>query len=51
MSDAAEIVAAIEENLARTDYGAVLSARGLTLVALNDAGEIVEYRPDGGASY
>jgi len=43
----AEISAAIEESLARADYGAELAARGITTVALNDAGEIVEHRPDG----
>jgi hypothetical protein len=43
----AEISAAIEENLATANYGAVLAARGVTTVALNEAGEIVEHRPDG----
>lgn len=43
----AEISAAIEENLARTDYGAALAAQGVTTVALNEAGNIVEHRPDG----
>ncbi|MET0897637.1 MAG: hypothetical protein ABWY45_06970 [Mycobacterium sp.] len=43
----AEISTAIEENLARTDYGDVLAAQGITTVALNDDGAIVEYRPDG----
>lgn len=43
----AEISASIEESLARTNYGDLLAARGITTVALNDAGEIVEYRPDG----
>jgi len=43
----AEISAAIEEKLARTNYGDILAARGITTVALNDAGEIVEHRPDG----
>lgn len=43
----AEITAAIEENLARANYGEALAARGVTTVALNDHGEIVEYRPDG----
>jgi hypothetical protein len=42
----AEISAGIEESLARTDYGRVLAARGVT-VALNDDGDIVEHRPDG----
>jgi hypothetical protein len=43
----AEISAAIEEDLARADYGQTLAARGLTTVAVNDDGEIVQYRPDG----
>lgn len=43
----AEISAAIEESLARTDYGDQLATRGITTVALNDAGDIVEHRPDG----
>jgi len=43
----AEISAAIEESLARTNYGDALAASGITTVALNDAGEIVEYLPDG----
>jgi hypothetical protein len=43
----AEISAAIEESLARTDYGDALAARGITTVALNEAGDIVEHRPDG----
>jgi len=43
----AEISAAIEESLARTHYGDVLAAQGITTVALNEAGDIVEHRPDG----
>jgi hypothetical protein len=43
----AEIAAAIEENLARTSYGDLLAARGVTTVALDDEGNITEYRPDG----
>jgi hypothetical protein len=43
----AEVSAAIEESLARGDYGATLAARGITTVALDDDGEIVQYRPDG----
>jgi ParD-like antitoxin of type II bacterial toxin-antitoxin system len=43
----AEISAAIDESLARTDYGRALAGRGITTVALDDAGNIVEYRPDG----
>ena len=43
----AETSAAIEERLARTHYGDLLAAQGITTVALNDAGDIVEHRPDG----
>lgn len=46
----AEISAAIEESLARSNYGATLAARGITTVALDDNGEIVQYRPDGSTS-
>ena len=46
----AEIAAAIEESLAGANYGDVLSARGITLVALNDDGELIEYWPDGSSS-
>ena len=43
----AEISAAIQERLADADYGAVLAGRGITTVALDDDGEIVQYKPDG----
>lgn len=43
----AEISAAIQENLARADYGRTLAGRGVTTVALNEKGEMVEHRPDG----
>ena len=43
----AEIGAAIQENLAESSYGEVLAKRGITTVALNDSGDIVEHRPDG----
>jgi len=43
----AEIAAGIEESLARTRYGAVLAAEGIATVALNEDGELTEYRPDG----
>jgi hypothetical protein len=46
----AEIAASVEESLARTHYGEQLAARGVTTVALNDAGQLVEYRPDGTAA-
>jgi hypothetical protein len=43
----AEIAAAIEESVAQSNYGELLAARGVTTVALNEAGEIVELHPDG----
>ncbi|MCV7056498.1 TA system antitoxin ParD family protein [Mycolicibacterium gilvum] len=43
----AEISAAIQERLVSADYGAVLAARGVTTVALDEDGEIVQYAPDG----
>ena len=43
----AEVDAAIEESLARDNWGESLAAQGMTTVALNDDGEMVEYRPDG----
>ena len=43
----AEISAAIQESLAGADYGQVLAGRGITTVALNADGQIVEHRPDG----
>lgn len=46
----AEISAAIEENLAAADYGSRLAARGVTTVALDDDGALVEYRPDGSSA-
>ncbi len=46
----AEISAAIEENLESTHFGDALAAEGITTVALDDAGNLVEYRPDGSTS-
>ncbi|MUL85614.1 MULTISPECIES: TA system antitoxin ParD family protein [unclassified Mycolicibacterium] len=43
----AEIAASIEESLARADYGQTLAGRGITTVAIDEHGEIVQYRPDG----
>ncbi|MCZ0728363.1 TA system antitoxin ParD family protein [Mycolicibacterium iranicum] len=43
----AEIAVAIEESLADSHYGETLAARGITTVALDDNGDIVQYRPDG----
>lgn len=45
----AEIFAAIEESLVHADYGATLAGHGVTTVALNEDGDIVEHRPDGAA--
>jgi ParD-like antitoxin of type II bacterial toxin-antitoxin system len=45
----AEIAAAIQENLAESNYGEVLAKRAVTTVSLNDSGEIVEHHPDGSA--
>lgn len=43
----AEISAAIQESLADADYEQLLAGRGITTVALNEDGEMVEHRPDG----
>jgi hypothetical protein len=43
----AEIAAAIQENLAGSHYGERLAQRGVTTVALDENGEIVEHHPDG----
>lgn len=46
----AEVNAAIAESLARDNWGEALAEQGITTVALNDDGEMVEYRPDGTSS-
>ena len=43
----AEIDAAIAEQLAATNYGEALARQGVTTVALDEQGRLVEYRPDG----
>jgi ParD-like antitoxin of type II bacterial toxin-antitoxin system len=43
----AEIAAAIQESLSESNYGEVLAKRGITTVAVNEAGELVEHLPDG----
>jgi hypothetical protein len=43
----AEIAAAIQENLTESNYGKLLAERGVTTVALDENGDIVEHRPDG----
>jgi hypothetical protein len=42
-----EMQTRLEERLRTTDLGAVLATRGITTVALNEQGELTEYRPDG----
>ena len=43
----AEISASIEESLARANYGRALAVRGVTTVALDETGRLVEHHPDG----
>lgn len=43
----AEIAASIEESLAHANYGRTLAGRGITTVALDEDGQIVQYRADG----
>jgi hypothetical protein len=43
----AEITAAVQEKLAESNYGTLLAERGITTVALDENGDIVEHRPDG----
>jgi hypothetical protein len=43
----AEISAAIEEKVASTSFGRELADEGITTVALDEHGNLVEYRPDG----
>jgi hypothetical protein len=42
-----EVQSRLEESLRTMDLGAVLAAEGMTTVALNEQGELTEYRPDG----
>lgn len=42
-----EVSARVEERLNETDHGAELAAEGVTTVALDDAGRLVEHLPDG----
>jgi hypothetical protein len=43
----AEIDVAIAESLAQDNWGEALAAQGITTVALDDDGNMVERRPDG----
>jgi hypothetical protein len=42
-----DVQSRLEARLRTTNLGAVLAARGVTTVALNEQGELTEYRPDG----
>jgi hypothetical protein len=42
-----EVQSRLDERLRKVDLGTVLAARGVTTVALNEQGELTEYRPDG----
>lgn len=42
-----EVQSRLEERLRTTNLGAVLGARGVVTVALDERGELAEYRPDG----
>lgn len=46
----AEIDAAIQERVRGTHYGRRLAAEGVTTVALDDAGNLVRYHPDGSST-
>lgn len=45
-----EVQSRLEERLRATNLGAVLAARGVVAVALNEQGELAEYRPDGSSA-
>jgi hypothetical protein len=42
-----EVQSRLDERLQKANLGAVLAARGVTTVALNEKGELTEYLPDG----
>jgi hypothetical protein len=42
-----EVQSRLQARLRTTNLGAVLAARGVSTVALNEHGELTEYRPDG----
>ena len=46
----AEIDAAIQANLHATDYGRRLAAEGVTTVALDEQGNLIEHHPDGSSN-
>jgi hypothetical protein len=43
----AQIATAVDEDLAGSNYGTILAERGITTVALDETGDIVEHRPEG----
>lgn len=43
----AELDASIQEHAQGVSYGDLLAASGVTTVALDDDGNLIEYRPDG----
>ncbi|NRQ48511.1 TA system antitoxin ParD family protein [Aeromicrobium stalagmiti] len=43
----AEIAATIEERVVTSDFSSALASAGLTTVALDDEGRLIEYHPDG----
>lgn len=43
----AEIDAAVQQRAQFTSYGAVLASEGVTTVALDDAGNLIQHHPDG----
>lgn len=46
----AEIDAAVQEHAQAASYGAVLASEGVTTVALDDQGNLVQHHPDGSTS-
>lgn len=42
-----EVESRLQTRLRTTNLGAILAARGVSTVALNEQGELTEYRPDG----
>jgi hypothetical protein len=46
----AEIDVAIQEHAGRTSYGDVLAREGVTTVALDDQGRLVQFHPDGSST-
>lgn len=47
----AELDASIQQHAVTTSYGDLLAAEGITTVALDDDGTLVEYRADGSSTF